>query len=106
MKDALINHFLISHQVSKCRFNESNIGAVLAGYEKGTPGDEGELEAAVASLGPISVTVDASHNSFQSYESGGLFHICCITKCMSFQIESLHHVLKYWSRSTHRLMPT
>lgn len=35
-----------------------------------TSGDESALQAASASIGPISVAMDASHSSFQFYHTG------------------------------------
>jgi len=53
----------------KCRFSSQNIGATCAGFHK-IPPSEAELQDAVANQGPISVCIDASHSSFQSYQSG------------------------------------
>ncbi|CAG10432.1 unnamed protein product, partial [Tetraodon nigroviridis] len=54
----------------KCRFKPQNIGAKCTGYVDVTAGDEDALKEAVATIGPVSVAIDASHSSFQLYESG------------------------------------
>ena len=46
------------------------MGAEDTGFTDVTHGDEQALKEAVASIGPISVAIDASHESFQLYESG------------------------------------
>ena len=48
------------------------MGADDTGFTDVTHGDEQALKEAVASIGPISVAIDASHESFQLYESGTL----------------------------------
>ncbi|XP_061823916.1 cathepsin L.1 [Nerophis lumbriciformis] len=55
---------------SKCRFNPDNIGATCTGYVDVKKGDERDLRKAVATVGPVSVAIDASHESFQLYDSG------------------------------------
>ncbi|KAF7201649.1 cathepsin L.1 [Nothobranchius furzeri] len=53
-----------------CRYNPNTIGATCTGYTDITSGDEDALKEAVATIGPISVAIDASHESFQLYDSG------------------------------------
>ncbi|XP_016135399.1 cathepsin L1-like [Sinocyclocheilus grahami] len=53
-----------------CRFNPSTVGATCTGYVDVTSGDESALQEAVATIGPVSVAIDAGHSSFQLYESG------------------------------------
>lgn len=54
----------------KCHFNSSDIGATDAGYVDIPKGDESALKKASATVGPISVAIDAGHTSFQFYHSG------------------------------------
>ncbi|XP_066529072.1 procathepsin L-like [Hoplias malabaricus] len=54
----------------KCRFNPSTVGATCTGYVDIPSGDEKALQEAVATVGPVSVAIDAGHYSFQLYESG------------------------------------
>jgi cathepsin L len=56
-----------------CQFNTSNVGATDTGYVEILSQDEKALEQAVATIGPISVAVDASPASFVGYKSGGKF---------------------------------
>uniref|UniRef100_A0A3Q3RU34 Cathepsin L.1 n=2 Tax=Mastacembelus armatus TaxID=205130 RepID=A0A3Q3RU34_9TELE len=53
-----------------CRYNPATVGATCTGYVDVTAGDEDALKEAVATIGPVSVAIDASHESFQFYESG------------------------------------
>ncbi|XP_035241100.1 cathepsin L.1 [Anguilla anguilla] len=54
----------------KCRFKPDSIGATCTGYVDVSPMDEGALQEAVATIGPVSVAIDAGHFSFQLYTSG------------------------------------
>jgi len=54
----------------KCRFKPADVGATDSGYVDIASGDEDALMKAVASVGPISVAIDASHFSFQLYRHG------------------------------------
>ena len=57
----------------QCRFDPANIGAKISSYHDIPPKDENALQEAVATIGPISVAIDASHSSFQLYRSGGKY---------------------------------
>ncbi|XP_050989105.1 procathepsin L-like [Labeo rohita] len=54
----------------QCRFNPNSVGATCTGYVDITRGDESALQEAVATIGPVSVAIDAGHSSFQLYHSG------------------------------------
>ncbi|KAM9777321.1 procathepsin L-like [Neosynchiropus ocellatus] len=53
-----------------CRFKPESIGAKCTGYVDVKQGDEDALKEAVATVGPVSVGIDASQISFQLYDSG------------------------------------
>lgn len=61
----------------KCRYNNENRGASDVGYVDIANGDEEKLKAAVATVGPISVAIDASHQSFQFYSDGVYYEPDC-----------------------------
>ena len=54
----------------KCRFSPKNIGADDVGFVDIPQGDEAALMKAVASIGPVSIAIDASQESFQFYSTG------------------------------------
>uniref|UniRef100_A0A3G9CNE8 Cathepsin L cysteine proteinase n=1 Tax=Laqueus rubellus TaxID=93892 RepID=A0A3G9CNE8_LAQRU len=54
----------------KCLYKKKNRGADDTGFTDVPHGDEDQLKEAVATTGPISVAIDASHKSFQSYRQG------------------------------------
>lgn len=53
-----------------CRFKKADVGADDTGYVDIPEGDEEALKNASATVGPISVAIDASQMSFQFYKSG------------------------------------
>jgi len=57
-------------QDGNCAFNKKTIGATISAFTDIATGDEKALQKAVATIGPISVGIDASQDSFQSYTSG------------------------------------
>ncbi|KAG0410025.1 hypothetical protein HPB47_012847, partial [Ixodes persulcatus] len=53
-----------------CHFKKSAVGATDSGFVDIRQGSETQLKKAVATVGPISVAIDASHQSFQFYSDG------------------------------------
>ncbi|XP_078603227.1 cathepsin L-like peptidase [Branchiostoma floridae x Branchiostoma japonicum] len=53
-----------------CKFNPAKVFATMTGYVDVPEGDEHALKQALATVGPISVGIDASHSSFQFYHEG------------------------------------
>jgi len=54
----------------ECRYNPKYKGAWDVGFVDVTAGDESALKTAIATQGPCSVAIDASHESFQFYSKG------------------------------------
>ncbi|XP_045533626.1 cathepsin L isoform X1 [Pieris brassicae] len=61
----------------KCRYNPKNSGADDVGFVDVPAGDEEKLKAAVATIGPVSVAIDASQESFQMYADGVYYDENC-----------------------------
>ncbi|XP_067862829.1 cathepsin L.1 [Heptranchias perlo] len=53
-----------------CSFDSKTVGATCGGFIDLPKGNEATLQNAVATVGPISVGIDAGHLSFQLYSSG------------------------------------
>lgn len=53
-----------------CRFRKEGLGATDVGFTDIPTGDEDALKLAVATVGPVSIAIDASHKSFQLYKKG------------------------------------
>jgi len=62
---------------NQCRFKAASVGATDTGFTDITSKDESALQQAVATVGPISVAIDASHASFQLYKHGVYNEIFC-----------------------------
>lgn len=54
----------------KCKFSKRSVGATDSGFVDIPSGNEEKLKEAVATVGPVSVAIDASHESFQFYSHG------------------------------------
>lgn len=67
-------------QGGECKYNPKNSGATDCGFVDLPEGDEKKLVVAIATIGPISVGIDASHDSFQFYSSGVYYEPQCSTK--------------------------
>lgn len=64
-------------QDDTCKYNAKNSGATDKGYVDIPEGNEKKLTAALATVGPVSVAIDASHESFQFYSSGVYYEPEC-----------------------------
>jgi len=54
----------------KCRYNPKTKGATDVGFTDIEENSEQKLTEAIATIGPISVAIDAAHDSFQHYRTG------------------------------------
>ncbi|XP_017106640.2 cathepsin L1 [Drosophila bipectinata] len=60
-----------------CHFSKDSIGATDRGFVDIPQGNEKKLAEAVATIGPVSVAIDASHESFQFYSEGVYVEPAC-----------------------------
>lgn len=60
-----------------CKYNKNRSVATLRGYMDIPIGDEKKLQDAIANIGPISVALDTSHESFWYYSSGIYYEPKC-----------------------------
>jgi cathepsin L len=70
-----------------CRYKSKDRGACIENYHDIPSGNENALWQAIATVGPVSVAIDASHSSFQFYDSGIYYE----PNCSSTQLD--HGVL-------------
>lgn len=70
-----------------CKFKKADVAAEDTGFVDVPEGDEEKLKEAVATNGPVSIAIDASHSSFQMYRSG----VYVEPECSSEQLD--HGVL-------------
>ncbi|PFX14979.1 Cathepsin L [Stylophora pistillata] len=54
----------------KCKYNASSVGVDDTGFVDVKHGNEDALKSAVATVGPVSVAIDAAHTSFKHYKDG------------------------------------
>jgi cathepsin L len=71
----------------QCKFSKDKVGATDSGFVDIPRGDIDALKQALATVGPISVAIDASHPSFQFYHKG----VYDEPSCSSYQLD--HGVL-------------
>jgi len=61
----------------RCRYNPKTSGADDKGFVDIESGNEEALKKAVATVGPVSIAIDASHESFQMYAEGVYYEPTC-----------------------------
>jgi cathepsin L len=60
-----------------CRFDATKVGATDSGCKDIKQLSEEDLQDAIATVGPVSVAIDAAHSSFQLYKSGVYNEAAC-----------------------------
>jgi len=60
-----------------CRFKSASVGATDTGCKDVKQLSEDDLQDAIATVGPVSVAIDAAHSSFQLYKSGVYNEAAC-----------------------------
>jgi cathepsin L len=78
-----------------CQYDSTQSGGTNTGHVDCPSGDESRLQEIVATIGPISVAIDASQPSFQSYSSG----IYNETACSSSNLDHAVLVVGYGTTS-------
>ncbi|CAF1206686.1 unnamed protein product [Adineta ricciae] len=81
----------------KCRFNAAKVGATDTGCTDIKAQSEDDLQDAIATVGPISVAIDASHTSFQLYKSG----VYIEPFCSATQLDHAVLAVGYGKQGTH-----
>lgn len=71
------NSYPYEAENDNCRYNAQDSGATDSGFVDVPSGNEHKLKEAVATVGPVSVAIDASHESFQFYAEGVYFEPQC-----------------------------
>ncbi|XP_046841762.1 procathepsin L-like [Xenia sp. Carnegie-2017] len=66
-----------SRDLGYCYFRASGVGATVTGHVDITKFSEQDLQVAVATVGPVSVAIDAGHVSFQLYHGGVYYEPSC-----------------------------
>nr|XP_033810640.1 digestive cysteine proteinase 2-like [Geotrypetes seraphini] len=71
-----------------CHYNQSEVTAKVSAYINVTSGNITALKTAIFKLGPVAVSIDASHKSFAFYANGIYYEPACGNKT-----ENLDHAV-------------
>jgi cathepsin L len=64
-------------QAWSCKYKADKVVTKITGYTDIQHGSEDDLQNALATVGPVSVAIDASHSSFQFYKTGVYIEKSC-----------------------------
>lgn len=94
-----------TEQDGYCRFNSTNAIRIKQ-FNFLPEGDEEKLKEAIATIGPISVEIDANHDSFFHYSSGVYYESKCSSHHLSHAVLAVgygttekgedYYILKNW----------
>nr|XP_050027252.1 procathepsin L-like isoform X1 [Dermacentor andersoni] len=83
-----------------CKFKKADVGATVTGMVRVKEGSEEDLRNAVATVGPVSVAIDASQRSFQFYKTGVYDEHACSSKKLDHGVLAVGYGVlngtKYW----------
>ncbi|XP_046978128.1 cathepsin L-like [Vanessa cardui] len=75
----------------ECKYDSDYVGAKVVGFVDLPRGDEHKLRLAVATMGPVSVVIDASRDSFRFYTNGIYYD----EECSSYNLNHAMLVVGY-----------
>lgn len=77
----------------KCRYKPKNSGASDVGFIDIESGNEKKLKEAIATIGPVSIAIDASHQSFQFYSEGVYYEPECDSEQLDHGVSTFKFIL-------------
>ncbi len=80
--DSEASYPYLAHTETTCRYNQANMAATMSGF-KDVPINEYALSEACLKVGPISIAIDASLESFRFYKNGTYYEIQCSTTLLN-----------------------
>nr|XP_054922434.1 procathepsin L-like isoform X2 [Dermacentor andersoni] len=67
-----------------CAFDKGAVGATISGFRTVPQSSEEQLQAVVATVGPVAVAVDATHDDFFQYDQGIYTNPFCSTSDVNY----------------------
>lgn len=90
----------LGHEERECKFKKEDVGATVTGMVNVKEGSEKDLKNAVATVGPVSVAIDASQRSFQFYKQGVYDEKACSSSRLDHGVLAVGYGVlngtKYW----------